>query len=109
MPAMQGRGSDKSKIGRWDLEKYKGTDQYEGTIFWILRNTGRGYEIALSEDASRLTIRTTRSRGFRTVYVLYIAIDSVGGDYREFYGNRYVSKKYKLPSNAQIVQVDSSG
>ena len=37
--------SDKSKSGCWDLEKYQGTDKYEGTIFWILRNTGRGYEI----------------------------------------------------------------
>ncbi len=98
MPAMESRGSDKSKSGCWDLEKYKGTDRYEGTIFWILRNTGRGYEIALSEDVvSKLTIRATRSRGFRTVDVLYIAIDSVGADYMEFNGNRYVSKKYKLP------------
>jgi len=99
MPAMSGDSteSEKSRSGCWDLVKYKGSDKYEGSPFWVLRNTGRGYEMALSVHASTLTIRSTWSRGFRTVVVMETGTDSVGFDYMEFNGSRYISKEYKLP------------
>jgi hypothetical protein len=96
VPAMES-GSDKSKSDCWDLVKFKGSDRYEGTLFWILRQNGRDYEVVLSKDAPQLIIGPTRSRGFQTLEVLDIGLDFIGSDYREFNGKRYVSKKYKLP------------
>jgi len=101
MPAMSGDSakSEKSESGCWDLVKYPPSNlypdmgMYEPVPFWVLRNTGRGYEVALSEELSTLEILSKRSREFHLIEITILSPDSIGDGDMEYNGKRYVYKE----------------
>jgi hypothetical protein len=87
MPRMLSGQQDakKSESGCWDGIK--------NGPFWILRGVRGGFSVVLSESADWLEIRSTRSRGFRDIWLSWFSFDAAGSAPMKFDGERYVREK----------------
>lgn len=77
---------EKSESGCWDGVK--------SDPFWILRRTGRGYSVVLSESADALEILPEKTHGLRDIGLLSFSDDSSGYQAMKFNGKAYLREKW---------------